>query len=500
MGFPSGPISVRDASYTDETNGRNWIMQQASDVRFLAVRGTIMIGDVPLYYQFTLVKYQMYIDTVPWVIFSNLNDALLKEFDPQFFTTLNCERKDRWGFQSVAWRDRTAEYDVDTPYSDTWLSIFNTYGHTCREVKPFQYNYDYLRVHVNGAAIYSEEKKLAFLLPLIVEAHRLLPDKPIFWENDYGTLSLYRTFMWMHEDTVKWLAETGTNYPGALRTLIQPRIDAIRTRQHGKRQPPPPSQPNRWQERKFTESDRPSTQDPIPSQLQQVKLSPRHIVTGNLNTNHDKHYMKMQEDFLEIAALTPMPKSAAGETALASQSAADEEHSQLPERKSPESTAGVRRQCDEKTARVKANRAAQRPVLSAPKEKVNKRGNPNKASPEQETPEEGSQVQEPPSFGSSFSSSSSSDAPDELNKAEEPGPKEGTGQSSGESGLPELAPNTIDRADLPTLTKMQRAAEERVELLESELTVAKNLLQDILTRKKIVKASESRDVELETVD
>ena len=48
MSFPPGPISVKEASYTDETNGRNWTMPQASDVRFLAVRGTIMIGDIPL--------------------------------------------------------------------------------------------------------------------------------------------------------------------------------------------------------------------------------------------------------------------------------------------------------------------------------------------------------------------------------------------------------------------------------------------------------------------
>ena len=314
-------------------------MRQASDVKFLAVQGTIMIGDVPLYYQFTLVKYYLYIDTVPWVIFSNLNDALLYEFDSKFWTTLNCDRKDRWGFQEVAWLKGTEEYDVDTPYYDTLLSIFDTYGNTCREVRPFEYNHDHLRVHVNGAAIYSEEKKLVFLLPLIVETHRLLPDTPIFWANDNSTLSLYRTSMWMDEDTIKWLAETGARYPAALRTQIQPRIDAIRNAQHGQRQPPTPPQPNRWQERRPERSDQPSTQDP-PPKPQPVKLSPRHMVAD------DNLCMDMQEEFLEIATSTT-PQGGSSKSARASQSAADEGHSKPPKQKSPDNTAKVKKRSKE---------------------------------------------------------------------------------------------------------------------------------------------------------
>ena len=48
----------------------------------------------------------------------------------------------------------------------------------------------YLKVHPNGAAIFHEQKKLAFLLPLIVEAHALLPPTPLFWVNDDQTISL----------------------------------------------------------------------------------------------------------------------------------------------------------------------------------------------------------------------------------------------------------------------------------------------------------------------
>ena len=454
-----------------------------------------MIGTVPLYYQFTLVKYCLYIDDVPWVIFSNLNDALHNEFDSNFFATLNCERKDKWGFQSVAWLDRTKEYDVDTPYYDTWLSIFDTYGNTCREVRPFEYNHDHLRVHVNGAAIYAEEKKLVFLLPLIVEAHRLLPDKPIFWENDNSTLSLYRTSMWMHEDTIKWLAETGAQYPVALRTQIQPRIDAIRNWQQGRRQPPPPPQPNRWQERKSERSDNPATHDPMPSKPQPVKLSPRHMVAD------DKLYMDMQEAFLEIASSTPTPKGCSSKSARASQSAADEEHSKPPKQKSPENTAKVKKRSKEKAARVEAGKiAAQRPTPPTPKEDVKETAEPNKTSPEQETPKEESQAQESSSYDSSSTSSSSSDAPDEPEETEEPDQKEETGQSSEDSITPDRVQKAIGRADLPTLDIMQRAAEKRVDVLESELTAAKNYLRYIIKRRKIVKAREPRDVEMERVD
>ena len=228
---------MRDASYEDVTDGKNWVMQQATDVKFLKVRGTIVIGNVPLPYQFTLVKYYLYIDGIPWVIFSNLNDALHTEFDEGFFGVLNVERKDRWDFEKVAWLNASYEYDVDTPYSDTWLSIFEVSGETSREVRPFTYNDDHLRVHRNGAAIYSEEKKLIFLLPLIVQAHHLLPDMPIFWANENSPLSLYKSYTWMHEDTIKWLADTGAHYPSALRPQIQPRIEALRNWQPGRRQP-----------------------------------------------------------------------------------------------------------------------------------------------------------------------------------------------------------------------------------------------------------------------
>ena len=237
-----------------------------------------MIGDVPLSYKFTLVKYDLAIDGIPWVLFSTLNDALHKEFKEDFFTTLNVDRKDRWDFEKVAWLDGPKQYDVDYPYSDIWMSIFESLGATSREKRPFVYNDDHLRVHRNGAAVYSEEKKLIFLLPLIVQTHRLLPDKPLFLANENSPLSLYKTYTWMHEDTIKWLAKTGADYPPALRPQIQPRIEALRTWQYGRRQPPPPPQPNRWQPKSTQMQRNTEAQVPPAPQSLAVRLSPRNMV------------------------------------------------------------------------------------------------------------------------------------------------------------------------------------------------------------------------------
>ena len=69
MPFPIGDISVDRQSTRDETNGRDWHMPGAQNVRFLAVSGQIWIGDTPLWYDFTLVEYHVYIDEVSWLIF-----------------------------------------------------------------------------------------------------------------------------------------------------------------------------------------------------------------------------------------------------------------------------------------------------------------------------------------------------------------------------------------------------------------------------------------------
>ena len=442
MLFPAGHIRVEEASFLDETNGRNWTMPQANDVRFLAVRGTIMIGDTPLYYQFTLVKYHMYIDTVPWTIFTTLDEALAIEFDPHFFYTLNCRRRERWGFLNVAWRPDAEAYDVDTPYLDVHLSIFDTYGQTRKLVKPFQYNDDFLRVHVNGAAVYAENAELAFLLPLIVDAHRLLPAAPIFWDNDDGSIALHRSSMWMHLDTITWLAKTGKPYPEALRTAIEPHIHAVRARLDGRRQVPAVEQSNRMQQRPHTGSDQPTMKE-MPTlgtsqsshhnqsrnHCQQLPISQRatppmvNTQPYSFNLNHDRNYMRLQEFFLDIAAPAPVEKKT---------------HGVLPYRSLP-----VETHCP--TATINLNE------------------------------------QLPPASSTSSQEQESDDSSDWLS-------------------TPERLQEAILRANLPALDLLQKSLEDQVATKESKLTRAKARLHLISERQQMLRRRATRHPHLDAVD
>ena len=214
----------------------------------------------------------------------------------------------------------------------------------------------------------------------------------------------------------------------------------------------------------------------------------------------DKLYMVMQEEFLEIANTVPTPKGGSGKPARASQAAVEASSSNSPRQRPPDTTAKERKRSKEKTARVEAGKiAAQRPSPPTPKEDARKTAKPSKPSPAKEMPKEKEQAQESSSYDSSSSSSSSSDAPEAPEEEEEPDQKEETEQSSEESNTPDLTQKAIDKADLPTLHKMQRAAEKRVDVLESELSTAKEFLRYILKRRKVVK-KESRDVEMERVD
>ena len=91
--YPAGPIVVEDQHLLDISAGMHWDMRDANDVRFLAVRGTIWVGDCQTTYNLTLVEYQLHIDEVPWLIFSTLADVLEKEFVPGFWEAVNHNRK-----------------------------------------------------------------------------------------------------------------------------------------------------------------------------------------------------------------------------------------------------------------------------------------------------------------------------------------------------------------------------------------------------------------------
>ena len=79
MPYPAGSIGVDDPRLQDISGGMQWNMQDAYDIRFLAVSGTVTVGPSRARYDFTLVEYCLYIDEVPWLLFSTLNDALEKE-------------------------------------------------------------------------------------------------------------------------------------------------------------------------------------------------------------------------------------------------------------------------------------------------------------------------------------------------------------------------------------------------------------------------------------
>ena len=246
-----------------------------------------MGGDCQAAYNFTLVEYHLYIDEVPWLIFSTLADVLEKEFEPAFWETVNYGRKERWGFLEPPWDGQA--YGVAPPYLKIRLSIFNNVAHTVRVVQPFVWNQTHLKVHPNGAAVFHEQKRLAFLLPLIIEAHELLPPKPLFWVNDDNTIPLWRTTLWTHEETIQWLAETGEPYPIELRDELQPRINQLKSSQPAKRaQPPPPPQPTRWTERSAAKQPVQKLQADTPQDPKGTQSTPQQVA------DRERQYMELQ--------------------------------------------------------------------------------------------------------------------------------------------------------------------------------------------------------------
>ena len=240
---------------------------------------------------------RLHIDEVPWLIFSTLADVLEKEFVPGFWETVNHNRKERWGFLELPWDGKA--YGVAPPYTDIRLSIFNDIAHTMRVVNPFVWKETYLKVHPNGAAIFHEQKKLAFLLPLIVEAHALLPPTPLFWVNDDQTIPLWRTTLWLHEHTIQWLAETGESYPPELRDENQPRLNQLKPSQPAKHsQPPPPPKPTRWTERTEEKQSVQALQEAAPQDPKGTQNTPQQVA------DRERQYMELQYIFAQASQRT----------------------------------------------------------------------------------------------------------------------------------------------------------------------------------------------------
>ena len=297
--YPSGDIRVLSPNLQDISGGMQWDMQQADSIQFLAVSGTMVVGDVKAKYDFTLVAYRMHIDEVDWTIFSTLDNALANEFTEHFWRIVNYKRKDRRGFVDVPWIDTQQEYDVAEAYREVRLSIFNNLGHTVRVTTPFIYKDTYLKVHPNGAAVFAEDKKFEFLLPWIIEAHQLLPPTPVFWSRDDKTIPLYRQTLWLHEDTIKWLAETGEGFPSVLHDQIAPRISRFKSRYCTKPElTAEVPKLMRWKERAPTRVETHAEPNPPSQEAQSAQPTPLQI------SDNERRYMQLQAAVINLGHQT----------------------------------------------------------------------------------------------------------------------------------------------------------------------------------------------------
>ena len=497
----------------------NWDMRDANNVRFLAVRGTIWVGDCQTTYNFTLVEYQLYIDEVPWLIFSTLADALEKEFEPNFWDTVNYGRKERWGFLEPPWDGQA--YGVAPPYTKIRLSIFNDVAHTMRVVQPFVWNHTHLKVHPNGAMIFHEQKRLAFLLPLIVEAHELLPPKPLFWVNDDNTIPLWRTTLWLHEETIQWLAETGESYPHELRDEIQPRIDQLKPSQHAKRaQPPPPPLPTRWTERTAAKQPVQTLQATTPPDPKGTQSTPQQVA------DRERQYMELQSIIAQ-----------ANQRTLADSRPADVKQTQKP----ANLLTASQQNTDNAATAVPTNPStgvgaeASAPPQSNPPAKIsaqslfNQRPGPpsilpaNK--PQTDTPgtgvlssdlhsathskdDEQQQPPEQPAVHDDTPTEESSPA-DTPNESPETQATDTAGASSPEPASESRQDVDLTAADIPTLQNMEKTACERVVFHQTRLISAREHLTRIRKRLKRMQdgqssgtpqASPVTDMEMEIID
>ena len=519
--YPSGPIAVEDARLKDISVGMDWNMQDASDVRFLAVSGTLWVGACRTTYDFTLVEeYHLHIDEVSWTIFSTLNNALEQEFAPEFWEMVNPSRKERWGFLEIPWDGKA--YEVAAPYTQIRLSIFNDFAHTMRVVRPFVWNDTYLKVHPNGAAVFTDQKKLAFLLPLIIEAHALLPPTPLFWVNDDQTIPLRRTTLWLHEHTIQWLSETGEAYPPELRNEIQPRLDKLKPSQPAKKLQPPPPKPSRWQERPKEKQIMQAPQEPAQQDPKGAQTSPQQVA------DHERQYMELQATFARMSQRTiaeSRPTNSTQSPASASLSASSPPTTEETNTTSPPkiSTNAVAEAPDQQGShrppKVSAQSLAdQRPAPPSP---------PATHEPKTDTPGTGELSTHSPSSSEQIGAKQQPPPKHEQPTAKQKGPTERPTPvdsptessdtlatdtvfvSSPEPACEPVREDDLFAADIPTLQNWQRVDGENVEVLTTRLARARDNLSRITKRLKTMQDSQETgtppaspiiDVEMELMD
>ena len=493
-------------------------MPGAQDVRFLAVSGQIWIGDTPLWYEFTLIEYHVHIDEVSWLIFSILGGASENEFEPHFFKTLNPGRKDTWDFQKVAWLTSQDKYDVARPYEDFVLPIFDTFGNTLRTQRPFANPWTHVRVHQHAAAVFAEEKKICYLLPLIVQNHNLLPTTPVLWKNDDDTIPLYRTTMWLNQQTVEYLASTGEWYPSELRSELQPRIEACKDRQQPRKQPPDPPKPSRWQAvtHPATQGASPSTgAAELPNQTpKESQKSPRQ------EAQKDQQYLLLAKKFAQMIAHAPQAADAPNRNKQASASTTQQQPTESPKEiattEPQKSVASDGQKSTVQAQQLAETRPEPPPVpktvadvqdapgtgkssrssdskVTAPKldEHSNTPAQGEPTGREEEKPqEEASPTSSPTESSETMKTSVAENCPSEQPRASE-------------------HPTAVDEADLPTLKSMRKETKNKMAVLATEMCHLQGHLDCLNKRIKTVQSDKGKaststsptpDIEMEVVD
>ena len=517
--YPIGDIAVDRQSTRDETNGRDWHMPGAQNVRFLAVSGQLWIGDTSQWYDFTLVEYHVYIDEVSWLIFSVLGGSSETEFDAHFWKSLNPNRKDHWDFHRLPWVTPKSRYDVSRPYEDFVLPIFDTFGTTLRTQHPFANQWTHVRVHQHAAAVFAEEK-VCFLLPLIVQSHKLLPDTPVFWKNDDDTIPLYRTTMWLNQQTVEYLASTGEWYPSELRSELQPRIEACRGQQQPRKQPPDPPKPHRWQEvaHPATQGTSQTTAAAVPASQapKESQKSPRQ------EAQKDQQYMQMSKKFAQLIANAPKVTDALAQAAQASTSTTQQQSTESPKKTATtEPQDSVAKNGEKSTVKAQQLTEARPEPPAVPEtktaadeqdapgtgesslpsgSKVTAQKHDEQAhTPTQEDPG-GRNDEEPPVGASPTSSHTDSSQTMKTSPADDNSPEEPHASAS---------PIAVEDADLPTLKSMKRETKNELAELATKMCHLQGRLECLNKRIKTVQSDKGKvstsssptpDIEMEVVD
>ena len=495
-------------------------MPGAQNVRFLAVNGQLWIGDTSLWYDFTLVEYHVYIDEVSWLIFSVLGGASETEFDTHFWKSLNQNRKDHWDFHKLAWVTSQNKYDVSRPYEDFVLPIFDTFGTTLRTQHPFANQWTHVRVHQHAAAVFAEEKKVCFILPLIVQSHKLLPDTPVFWKNDDDTIPLYRTTMWLNQQTVEYLASTGEWYPSELRSELQPRIEACKDRQQPRKQPPDPPKPTRWQAvaHPATQGASPpaAAAEPPNQTPKESQKSPRQEALK------DQQYILTAKKFAQLIATAPKVTDALAQNAQASTSTTQQQPTESAKTTvTTEPHASVANDGEKST--VKAHHLTEtRPepppvpekgtgtdVQDAPGTGESSLPSDSKVTAQKQDEHANTPTQAEPSGGEDEKppeGASPTSSPTESSETMKTSP---AGNNPPEGTQAIASPNAVEEADLLTLKRMRRETKDKLAVLATEMCHLQGHLDCLNKRIKTVQSDKAKaststsptpDIEMEVVD